>query len=108
MNLLKVNAGISDNAAIVYKHILIVGSLTIGEVCEYGGLELEPASKALEELVNARLIRRLTHVVDRYVAVAPYRAFAEHLVTFQRTMKEVEENAKKSVDSTLGRDLKNQ
>jgi hypothetical protein len=101
MNLLKVNAGISDDAAIVYKHILIVGSLTIGEVCEYASLGLEPATKALEELVNARLIRRLTHVVDRYVAVAPYRAFAEHLVTFQRTMKEVEENAKKSIDSTL-------
>jgi hypothetical protein len=100
-NLLKVDAGITDEAALVYKHILIVGSLTVGEVCEYTGFQLEVASKAIDELIDARLIRKLAHVVDRYVAVAPYRAFAEHLVEFQRTMREIEENARKSVESTL-------
>jgi F0F1-type ATP synthase membrane subunit b/b' len=101
VNLLKVSAGITDNAAVVYKHILIVGSLTVGEVCEYTGMDLGVISKALDELLNARLIRKLSHVVDRYVAVAPYRAFAEHLVEFQRAIKEVEENAEKSIDLTL-------
>jgi F0F1-type ATP synthase membrane subunit b/b' len=101
VNLLKASAGITENAAVVYKHILIVGSLTVGEVCQYTGLELGVVSKVLEELVNARLIRKLSHVVDRYVAVAPYRAFAEHLVEFQRTIKEVEENAEKSIDLSL-------
>ncbi len=100
-NLLKVDAGITDEAALVYKHILIVGSLTVGEVCEYTGFQLEVASKAIDELIDARLIRKLAHVVDRYVAVAPYKAFAEHLVELQRTMSEIEENARKSVESTL-------
>jgi hypothetical protein len=100
-DLLKVDAGITDEAALVYKHILIVGSLTVGEVCEYTGFQLEGVSKAIDELIDARLIRKLAHVVDRYVAVAPYKAFAEHLVELQRTMKEIEENARKSVESTL-------
>jgi hypothetical protein len=100
-DLLKVDAGITGEAALVYKHILMVGSLTIGEICEYTGFQLEVASKALDELIDARLIRKLAHVVDRYVAVAPYKAFAEHLVEFQRTMREIEENARKSVESTL-------
>nr|MDO8099026.1 hypothetical protein [Candidatus Njordarchaeota archaeon] len=99
--LLKANAGISDEATLVYKYVLMVGTLTIGEVCEYSGLDYDVASKSLKELVDGRLIRKLEHVVDRYVAVAPYRVFAEHLVDFQRTMREVDENARKSMDATL-------
>nr|MDO8134231.1 hypothetical protein [Candidatus Njordarchaeum guaymaensis] len=99
--LLKANAGISDEAALVYKYVLMVGTLTIGEVCEYTGFEFDVASKTLKELVDGRLIRKLEHVVDRYVPVAPYRVFAEHLVDFQRTIREVEENTRKSIYATL-------
>jgi hypothetical protein len=96
-----VNAGISDEAALVFKYVLMVGTLTIGEVCEYTSFDFDVASKALKELVDGRLVRKLQHVVDRYVAVAPYRAFAEHLVEFQKIIRDVEENAKKSIDATL-------
>lgn len=99
--LIKENAGLSDQGALVYKIILIVGSLTIGEVCEYTGLSYEVASKALDELVDKKLVRKLTQVINRYVAVAPYRAFAELLVELQRAMKELEEDARKSVESAL-------
>jgi len=99
--LLKANAGISDEAALVYKFALMVGTLTIGEICEYTSFDYDVASKSLKELIDGRLIRKLEHVVDRYVAVAPYRAFAERLVDFQRTIREVEENARKSTDATL-------
>ncbi|WXG46104.1 MAG: helix-turn-helix domain-containing protein [Candidatus Atabeyarchaeum deiterrae] len=99
--MLKANAGLSDQSASVYKYILMVGSLTVGEVCEYTGFDYQTASKALKELTEGKLIRKLTHVVERYVAVAPYKAFAERLVEFQRTMKQVEENARKTTESTL-------
>ena len=99
--LLKANAGLSDQGALIYKYILIVGSLTIGEVCEYTGLSYELVSKALDELVEKKLIRRLTQVTNRYVAVAPYRAFAEVLVEFQRAMKELEESARRTVETAL-------
>ncbi|WXG43487.1 MAG: hypothetical protein WED04_05520 [Promethearchaeati archaeon SRVP18_Atabeyarchaeia-1] len=101
IQLVKASAGLGDQAALAYKYILIVGSLTIGEVCEYTGYSYEVASKALDELSDKKLVRKLTQVVDRYVAVAPYRAFAELLVEFQRAMKELEENATKSVDLAL-------
>ena len=99
--ILKEAMGISDPAAEAYKALLAGGSLTTGEISTSSGLDYAHTSKAIGELENERLIRRVPGVVERFSTIPPYGGFVAFLKDFQKIAKNMADNATNIFDSSL-------
>jgi sugar-specific transcriptional regulator TrmB len=99
--ILKEAMGISDPAAEAYKSLLAGGALTVGEISANSGLDYAHTSKAIAELENERLIRKISGVIERFTAVPPYGGFVGFLKDFQKIAKNMEDNATGIVESSL-------
>jgi sugar-specific transcriptional regulator TrmB len=99
--ILKEAMGISDPAAEAYKTLLAGGALTAGEISTMSGLDYAHTSKAVGELENERLIRRIPGVVERFTTIPPYGGFVAFLKDFQKIAKNMGDNATGIVESCL-------
>jgi sugar-specific transcriptional regulator TrmB/uncharacterized membrane protein len=93
--------GISDQAADALRVLLSIGPMTTGEISTKSGLGFASTSKAMTELENERLIRRIPSVVDRFAIIPPYAGFVAFLKDFQKIAKNIGDNTNSVVDSTL-------
>jgi sugar-specific transcriptional regulator TrmB len=99
--ILKEAMGISDPAAEAYKTLLAGGALTAGEISTSSGLDYAHTSKAIGELENERLIRRIPGVVERFSTIPPYGGFVAFLKDFQKIAKSMGDNATSIIESSL-------
>ncbi|WXG44585.1 MAG: hypothetical protein WED04_11225 [Promethearchaeati archaeon SRVP18_Atabeyarchaeia-1] len=99
--ILKEAMGISDPATDALRVLLSIGPMTAGEISTKSGLGFVLTSKAMVELENERLIRRIPSVVDRYAAIPPYAGFVAFLKDFQKIAKNIGANTTSTIDSTL-------
>jgi sugar-specific transcriptional regulator TrmB len=93
--------GISDQAADALRVLLSIGPMTPGEISTKSGLGFALTSKAMTELENERLVRRIPSVVDRFAIIPPYAGFVAFLKDFQKIAKNVGDITTSVVDSTL-------
>lgn len=99
--ILKEAMGISDPAAEAYKSLLAGGALTVGEISTSSGLDYAHTSKAIGELENERLIRKIPGVVERFATIPPYGGFVAFLKDFQKIAKNMGDNATNIIESSL-------
>jgi sugar-specific transcriptional regulator TrmB len=99
--ILKEAMGISEPAAEAYKTLLSGGALTAGEISAMSGLDYMHTSKAVGELENERLIRRIPGVVERFTTIPPYGGFVAFLKDFQKIAKNMGDNATGIIESSL-------
>jgi sugar-specific transcriptional regulator TrmB len=92
---------ISESAAEALRVLLTVGPLTLGEISNFSGLGYTVGSKALIELQNEHLVRKIPGAVFRFAPVPPYGGFEAFLKDFQKIVKGIGDNAGNAIDSAL-------
>jgi len=93
--------GISETATEALKALLTVGPLTLGEISTYSGLGYAVASKAIIELENEHLVRRIPGIVVRFTAMPPYGGFEAFLKDFQKIVKSIADGTGNAIDMAL-------
>ncbi len=61
----------------IYLTLLAMGNSSIGEIIQYSGLPYETVATNIENLMQKQLIHRLEGIPSRYVAIYPFKLFAE-------------------------------
>jgi sugar-specific transcriptional regulator TrmB len=93
--------GISESAAEALRVLLTVGPLTLGEISNFSGLGYTVGGKALIELQNEHLVRKIPGAVFRFAPMPPYGGFEAFLKDFQKIIKGLGDNVGATVDSAL-------
>lgn len=93
--------GISESAAEALRVLLTVGPLTLGEISNFSGLGYTVGAKALIELQNEHLVRKIPGAVFRFAPMPPYGGFEAFLKDFQKMVKGIGDNVGAAVDSAL-------
>jgi sugar-specific transcriptional regulator TrmB len=93
--------GISESAAEALRVLLTVGPLTLGEISNFSGLGYTVGGKALIELQNEHLVRKIPGAVFRFAPMPPYGGFEAFLKDFQKIIKGLGDNVGATVDTAL-------
>ncbi len=75
--------GLSSEEVRVFKSVLALGQLSVGEISLYAGLTWEKAENLAESLTEQGTLKKVEGKVNRYIVGVPFKAFMDFLSSFQ-------------------------